>query len=242
MRSLWPGIGAIALALLFSGAGKAASLRVTPVTLDLVAPDSTATLHVRNEAQRPINVQVRVFRWTQANGDDRLDPTTDVVASPPIVTLGPRADNVVRIVRVSKKPVVGEEDYRVVVDELPDPTRRRAGVVNLVLRYSVPVFFGGAEATRAQMAWRIRRKGKSLVVTATNTGQQRFKVADLTLTDAAGHHTMLREGLVGYVLGRSTMQWSFPARGVVLSGRTVTLSALSNRGRTRATAAVQSAH
>jgi fimbrial chaperone protein len=31
----------------------------------------------------PVNVQIRVFRRSQNDGEERLEPTEDVVASPP---------------------------------------------------------------------------------------------------------------------------------------------------------------
>lgn len=218
----------------------AASLRVAPTTIDLVGPESAATLNMRNEDSRPINVQIRVFRWSQSNGVDQLTPTADVVASPPGQTLGPNADYVVRIVRVNKSPVSGEESYRLVVDELPDPSRRKPGVVNLVLRYSVPVFFRDADARKPQVTWSVRQNGNALTVAATNTGQQRLKVADFKLTDGGGHNVKLGSGLVGYVLGNASAQWSFPVNGTRISGRTVTLSGQSDGGEINATAVVQS--
>lgn len=232
------GITAAASVLFASFAGSAASLRVAPTTLDLVAPESAATLNMRNEDDRPINVQIRVFRWTQSDGVDRLVPTSDVVASPPGQQLGPKADYVVRVVRVNKAPVVGEESYRVVVDELPDASRRKPGVVNLVLRYSVPVFFRSTEARAPQVAWAVHQSGETITITAKNAGQQRFKIADLKLTDAAGRNTKLGNGLVGYVLGNASAQWSFPANGARISGRTVTLSSHGDGGEINATAAV----
>src|SRR4029079_10100865 len=71
-------IGAITLSMLSCHAGNAASLRVAPTNLELVAPDSAPTLTLRNEDTRPINVQIRVLHWTQIDGIERLDPTTDV--------------------------------------------------------------------------------------------------------------------------------------------------------------------
>ncbi|GEC52782.1 fimbrial chaperone protein [Bradyrhizobium japonicum] len=239
MPALLARVSGIAFACLFATRVEAASLRVAPTTLDLLMPDSAATLNLRNEDSRPINVQIRVFRWTQSGGADRLEPTTDVVASPPSQTLGPNADYVVRVVRVSKEPVVGEESYRVVVDELPDPARRRPGIVNLVLRYSVPVFFRGPDARPGQVSWTVGRSGNALAVTAKNAGQQRLKIADLKLIDGAGKSVTLGKGLVGYVLGNATMQWSFPAHGTSLSSHAVTLSAQSDAGQINATAAVQ---
>ncbi|MGY3690166.1 fimbrial chaperone protein [Bradyrhizobium sp. USDA 3240] len=239
MPGLLARVSRIAVACLCAARVEAASLRVAPTTLDLLAPDSAATLNLRNEDSRSINVQIRVFRWTQSGGADRLEPTSDVVASPPSQTLGPNADYVVRIVRVSKQPVEGEESYRVVVDELPDPARRRHGVVNLALRYSVPVFFRAPDLRQAQISWTVGRSGNGLAVTARNAGQQRLKIADLKLIDGTGQNIILGKGLVGYVLGNATIQWSFAAHGANLSGRSVTLSAQSDTGQVNATAAVQ---
>jgi len=163
-------------------------------------------------------VQIRVFRWTQTGGADRLAPTTDVVASPPSQTLDPTPTMSCALCGAAKQPVAGEESYRVVVDELPDPSRRQPGVVNVVLRYSLPVFFRSAGAARSQVSWTVRQNGNALAVTAKNAGQQRLKIADLKLADGTGKSITLGSGLVGYVLGNATMQWSFPAQGVHVSG------------------------
>ena len=238
MRSLLGSLSGVAI-ILGTASSNASSVRVAPTTVDLLAPDSATTLNLRNEDNRPINVQIRVFRWTQIDGVDRLSPTADVVASPPSQTLGPDTDYVVRIVRTSKQPVAGEESYRVVVDELPDLARRQAGVVNVVLRYSLPVFFRSSDAERSQISWTVRQRGNVFTVAVKNVGQQRLKIADLKLRDGAGRGITLGNGLVGYVLGKATMQWSFPAHGISVSGRTVALSAHSDGGEINATAAVQ---
>jgi fimbrial chaperone protein len=238
MRARLASVSGIAL-IFCTAPSNAASVRVAPTTADLLAPDSATTFNLRNEDNRPLNVQIRVFRWTQTGGADRLAPTTDVVASPPSQALEPNADYVVRVVRPAKQPVAGEESYRVVVDELPDPSRRQPGVVNVVLRYSLPVFFRSADAGRSQVSWTVRQNGDALAVTAKNAGQQRLKIADLKLADGTGRSITLGSGLVGYVLGNATMQWSFPARGIRVSGPTVKLSAQSDGGEINATAAVQ---
>src|SRR5580704_124123 len=119
----------------------AASLSVSPITVDVVTPATNATVTARNGESRPLAAQIRVFRWTQVDGQDRLEPTEDVVASPPIVTINSGADYVVRLERTAAGEVAGEEAYRAVIDELPNPNRQRNGAIALVLRYLVPVFF-----------------------------------------------------------------------------------------------------
>ncbi|RNJ46135.1 pilus assembly protein [Mesorhizobium erdmanii] len=227
MRSMLKSISAIALLLLAAGLAQAASLRVAPTNIEMIAPDSAAALTLRNDAKQPINVQIRVFRWTQEGGIERLEPTSDVVASPPAAKLGPGADYLVRVVRVSKSAVAGEESYRVIIDELPDPSRKKAGTVSLVLRYSVPVFFRNPDAAAPNVSWSLSGKGRGLLLTAKNTGESRLRLSDLTLTQS-GRKLGNRNGLVGYVLGGGTMQW--PIAGKTLSGGAVLLSAQSDFG------------
>ncbi|PWW04403.1 pili/flagellar assembly PapD-like chaperone [Hoeflea marina] len=134
-------IAASLAACLIAGAAQAASLRVSPITLDLKMGASASTVRLWNEDRTATNVQVRVFRWTKVNGKDRLEPTTDVVASPPITKLAPGSENVIRVVRVSKKPVSGTEAYRLLIDELPDASKRVPGQVKVLVRHSIPVRF-----------------------------------------------------------------------------------------------------
>lgn len=228
MRSMLKGIGATVFLLLWSLAADAASLRVAPTTVELLAPDSAAVFNLRNEAKRPLNVQIRVFRWSQEGGVEQLTPTSDVVASPPSARLAANADYVIRVVRVAKKPVRSEESYRIVVDELPDPSRRKAGTVALVVRHVLPVFFRNPDAPGAEVTWSLARSGGTLVLVAKNTGGSRLRLSDVSLTQG-GKSVGGRKGLVGYVLGGATMQWPI-GKAARLSGGAVTLSAQSHSG------------
>lgn len=187
---------------------EATALRVAPILLDVTAPAGATSLTLRNDEPRPLNVQIRVFRWTQVNGEDRLEPTTDVVVSPPIANLAKGMEYVVRIVRTTPQPIISEESYRVIVDEIPDLTQRRNGVVNFVMRYSIPVFFAPPIAPLPKVAWSARRVGDSLVVTAVNSGGRRLKISNIKLKNARGGLVVSREGLLGYVLNGTTMKWS----------------------------------
>jgi fimbrial chaperone protein len=234
MRQLRLLVASATLCVWMAATSEAASLRVAPVILDLTAPTAASSVRVWNDAERPINVQIRVFRWSQSGGEDRLEPTTDVVASPPITTLQPGSENLVRIVRTTKRPVEGEESYRLLVDELPQPGERTAGTVVLVVRYSLPVFFAAPEAAGAEVSWSVRRQDGGFLVTAQNSGTERLRVSNLELSGGAAGR---RDGLVGYVLGDSSMSWFVPGSGG--SGGSVTISADGEAGRFNATARLQ---
>lgn len=224
--------------LLTSPHAEATSLRAAPAKLELVAPDSAATLSLRNEDSKPINAQIRVFRWSQVNGEEKLEPNVDVAASPPLTTLGGGIDYVVRVVRVTKTPVAGEETYRLLVDELPDAARRVPGAVTVVVRYSIPVFFVSRDAAPPKLSWAIKQVDGSLVLTGTNSGGRHARISDLQLT-SEGKPVVSRAGLVGYVLGGSTMQWTLPLpRSGPAAPRALALSAQTESGPIHATIAV----
>lgn len=236
MRVLSIVAAALMAVLAFVGLSPAASLRVAPVVLDLRAPTAASTIRIWNDARRPIKVQIRVFRWFQRNGEDAYEVTNDVVASPPITTLRPGGENLVRIVRSSKRPVQAEESYRLVVDELPDPSRRQqSGTVVMVVRHSIPVFFVNPDVAGAEPHWTVERRRGGFAVTVQNKGSMRLKVSNLTLS-GRGTPVARRDGLVGYVLGNSTASWFVPSTGRGRLSGSVKISADSEAGRFDATA------
>jgi fimbrial chaperone protein len=199
---------ALFIGVLITPVVAAGSLRLTPVTLALTAPRSAATLTLENSASRAINVQLRVFRWTQVDGEEHLEPTRAVVASPPIVRLAPGVQQTLRILRIDPHPVDGVETYRLWVDQLPDPADNRSGRVSFVVRQSVPVVFAAPTAAAPRVEWAASLSGGVVTLTAANAGDIPMKIAGAALERADGARTILAEGLLGYVLGGSTMRWT----------------------------------
>jgi fimbrial chaperone protein len=206
MSSLVKRLILASVGLSWSTCGSAADLRVAPATVEAHIGARTATLNVVNGEQRPLKVQVRVTRWTQQGNRDELSPTQDVVASPPFVSLKPGERYVVRLVRTAKSPVRGEESYRILVDEVPEPHTVAPGTVNFVLRQSIPVFFSDDPRRAPQVSWRVGREGANLWLVGRNTGTRRIRISDATI-DARGTAIYHEAGLVGYVLPNSEMRW-----------------------------------
>jgi fimbrial chaperone protein len=221
-----------------SAAPQAASLQVAPVRVEVAAPGAASTITLRNEGSTPLNAQIRVFRWVQRNGEDKLEPTEDVVASPPGASLAPKTDYTVRLVRVTKRPLEAGESYRLLVDELPDPKSRQNGVVTLVMRYSIPVFFSSRASADAKLAWSVEQRGSRVYVSAANAGDQPVRISFLRASHG-GRTVSFGDGLAGYVLGRSTMRWQAPGQFPRADGGPVTITAQSDRGPINALAPAQ---
>lgn len=187
---------------LFSKGVMAASLNVSPTKVEIFYPQQATTLNLRNMGDKETIGQVRVFAWRQENGEDILEPTEAVVASPPIVEIHPGTDYTIRIVRTAGEPVVGEESYRLVVDEVPDAAARRNGVITVAIRYVIPLFFDSLDAGQARLTWSLSSRGGKTFLSARNDGDRREQLRDLSF----GGRSIVR-GLAGYVLGHSESSW-----------------------------------
>jgi len=185
----------------------ALSLQVTPVLLQVDAPNNAATVTLRNSGSKPLTAQIRVFRWDEASGQEKLDPTTDVVASPPAVQLQPEQDYVLRIVRLKSMPVEHEESYRLLIDELPD-AQFQTRTVNFVVRHAIPVFFDSPTTLTSQFTAKVKQSAHAITLTVANDGDRRIRLAGVNIQDQTGKRISFGPGLVGYALGHSTMNWT----------------------------------
>lgn len=189
------------------GPVSASGLQVMPTSLTLQAARAADGLWLRNTGDAPLNAQVRVYRWTQTNGKDRLEPTRALVASPPMLKLDAGKSQLIRVIRTGAPPARGEAAFRIVVNELP--VDKDKGGLNFVLRYSIPVFVqaAGSSDARPELSWSLERKGNQLLLGVRNDGKRHAQISDVSLVDAAGKRHQLKQGLLGYVLPGMHMHW-----------------------------------
>ena len=167
--------------------------------------------NVGNAGSKPLQIQARVFRWSQQGGRDVLEKTADVAVSPPVLSLNENGEGIVRLVRVANTPVAGEETYRVLFDELPSREKLQGTGVKVLIRQSIPVFFYGLDRRLGSLTWQTRREGGKTVLEARNQGQKRIRLMKMTVTDPAARQLVSIEGLAGYVFGRQRFEWELPA-------------------------------
>ena len=201
MRNIIAGTLTALLTLGVVSSSQATSLQISPVLVEVPAPGAASKLLLKNSGSELVKAQIRIFKWVQENGKDKLVPTRDVVASPPLVKISPKGTNLVRVIRISKKPTDGEEAYRIIVDQLPDRSKKSGVAVKLQMRYSIPVFFGGNHNDEPSLAWKVKNHGSNLVV--KNKGKKHIRISELKVEDKKGARIASKNGLVGYVLSNS---------------------------------------
>ena len=222
-----------------SDLAQSGALRVSPVLLDIPIPAAAGSIRLRNEADEPVVVQVRALRWTQDGGTDELSATQDVAISPPIFEMKPHATQLVRVVRVSRSQRTNEESYRIFVDEIPNCPGPRGRNIRLAVRHSIPLFFAGLNNSPPVLRWSLQQIDGDWYCVLTNDGGQRVRISNLTIRSGGNQNISLGSGLIGYVLGHSTVRWPIPKSGSRIGpGKSVAISALTDSGPLNAMAIV----
>jgi fimbrial chaperone protein len=192
---------AVAALLLAMGAS-AGEFSVAPVRIFLHPNERAIAVTVVNEGSEELVMQSELYSWQQkADGSDDLQPTEDVVLSPPIVKLAPKARQVLRLARVGPAPTDREQTYRLIVREVPEakPSTDRNPKVQMALAFSLPIFITPNGAKR-QMDCEVQRaSAQSVKVSCANTGRAYAQIRGISLASADGA-TLAARDVVGYIL------------------------------------------
>ncbi|MDA8656068.1 fimbria/pilus periplasmic chaperone [Luminiphilus sp.] len=82
-------------------------------------------LTVRNDGTEPASLQMEMLNWSQAQGQDVLTPTRELLANPPIFTVPAGGSQLVRVGLRRAPDGQRELTYRIVLQELPPPPKSR---------------------------------------------------------------------------------------------------------------------
>lgn len=161
------------LLVAFAGMESAAAgvFSVTPVRIYMMPRDRAVAVTITNEGESPVVLQADLNLWRQkADGTDELSPTDDLILAPPIVKLGPKTRQVVRLARLRAPDAVRQLTYRLILREIPEATAPKDKVqVSIALALSMPVFITPPAAKR-EIACDASLAERELKVSCANSG------------------------------------------------------------------------
>ncbi|MGR5946028.1 fimbrial biogenesis chaperone [Enterobacter sp. C4G1] len=202
----------------------AATILLWPIDPWLSADTKATELWIQNQGNSATTMQVRIVRWKQEEGFERYTAQQDVVASPPIVTIGKDSKQLIRLIKQGAVPMGVEQAYRIIVDEIPQPDAKAEPTIGLKLqmRYSIPLFVYGqgiptikegahhALVESKNLSWRVTQEGGHPALEVRNQGDVHVRLSQVTL-EQGGQKRTVADGLLGYVLPDSTRRWPIPA-------------------------------
>lgn len=203
-----------AAAALAGRSADAGTFQVSPVRIELGSGAPSGALTVRNDGQDSVVVQMSVLKWTQAGNADRYEPTIEALVTPPIATIPPGAEQLVRV-GLRRAPDPRQEiAYRLYVQEVPPPPQPGFSGLQMALRIGVPVFVAPLLPADRSLAWKARLADDgSLLVSVTNAGTANAQVQSLAVRAVEGPRAWTADHALTYVLAGSERSWRLAPEG-----------------------------
>lgn len=155
-------------------------LTIAPIMIHAPASGGSVSMAISSTMPEPVTIQVRVFEWSQTDGEDRLSPSHSVRFAPEIFALSPGQAQTVRFLVPDTK---GAGAWRVVVDELPSAgsagTAEGYSQLNIRLRHVLAMFAQSA-GVPSQLEAHLDEDALWLI----NPGPGWLKLHSLKLVDA----------------------------------------------------------
>lgn len=215
-----------AAALPLSSARAGTPLLIWPIDPVIAPGQQAAALWLENHGPQPAALQVRVFGWKQAAGEETYEAQQAVLPSPPIATIAPGGRQLVRLIATRPVAAGTEQAFRIFIDELPTPEGAtpppaEGASVKLQLRYAVPLFVYGQGAVppgrgrdspppgalQPAVDWDTLQDGGKPVLVLRNTGNAHARVTAVEWSSSDGRSGSINAGLLGYVLAGSQMRF-----------------------------------
>ena len=192
-----------------TGPAQSAVFGVSPTRVTFDASHKSATITVSNNDSEPITIQATVKSWTQVDGKDVYEPTRDVLITPPVVTILPGAEQILRL-GFRRPPSPQKEDaYRVYLQEIPPPPKPGFNGVGVALRVGVPVFVMSNKNLAPKPRWGVTYLAgeHALRVVLTNAGTAHLQLYEFTLRALTGDANLVHQTQGSYVLSGQHSEW-----------------------------------
>ncbi len=212
--------GTLCVVLAAGGTAAASTLAVAPIRVELSSTVSTAVLTLRNQEDAPVVVQARPAAWSQPGDRDQLDDTHDLLVTPPLFTIPPKGQQVLRVALLRKPDPSRELDYRLVLSEVPQAAGPNSTGLRVALSITLPIFVAAQSRTGADLTWHhsLLPDG-TLDIRAYNHGTAHVQILNFDAQSADHEAQKLHADTSRYLLPGTTAHWQLPA-GTSLSAAT----------------------
>jgi|SRR5687768_12409718 len=207
---------ALAVTVGLASPADAATFNVNPTQIFLTGTNGSALLTLKNNSDQPLRFQLTAFTWNQSvRGEMELEPTTDVVFFPALLSLKPGEERKVRVGGVAAGGA-REKTYRIFVEELPSVEATVPGAaVKVLTKMGIPIFVRPASERTTATLDGLTVAGGRVRFAFANAGTVHVVPQDIKVRakDAAGA-TLLDQTVPGwYVLagGRREFEIELPA-------------------------------
>lgn len=184
-----------------------ASLNVSPVRVNLSDSHTKDVIQITNHEDSVKSYEVEVVAWSQT--DERREvysPTEDILAVPPLFSLNPGEEQLIRVGMLTDADANTERSYRMFITEIapPEPEKIRSTGITMRLQIGIPVFVAPAAAATSSLEYiDFLQIEDQLFVQFRNSGNTHIKVVEVHYA-APGSADKVVTPAVAYILAGQT--------------------------------------
>ena len=163
-------------------------------------------------------MQTSLVSWTQENGQDVYAPTKEILGTPPIATIPPGGEQILRVGMRRAPDAVNELAYRVFLQEVPPPPKPGFQGLQVALRLSLPIFVQPRQGpAKATLVWNLDLQGEdTLRLRLDNQGTGHIQVSDISLFQPGQDQAVASQSSLVYVLPGQSRAWELKTKAVRL--------------------------
>lgn len=198
---------------------------VAPVKIEFSPDSRSASITITNRETEERVMEIQILAWRQEDGKDVVEPTNDVIAAPPIFTLGPLQAQTIRLALIHRLQSEQETAFRLIVKEVPSQlVVARFGAITS-LEFNLPVFVDPSLQSHREATWSIAEgNAGNLRLSLVNPTNVHMHINSLQVRLPSGQ-TVTVQG-ERYALAGSTVSWDVKDDGHAQAGSTVKVMAL----------------
>jgi fimbrial chaperone protein len=200
--------------LCFTNICLAGSMSVFPLRVNFEAGKTSEIVTVRNTDTKPLLLQPAVNKWSQVDGQEVLEPTRDLLLSPPLVEIPPGESQTVRIVLRRDPDVSTQASYRLVLQEVPRKAESTGQQVVMALKITLPIFVASKNPSPPILS--VSTVLGSSVLNFKNSGQSHIQVKSVSVLD--GSNQIAKNESMFYVLPGQTIKLKVDTKGRPIVG------------------------
>jgi len=225
----WVLPGLLQLALI--GACQAGSIQLTPVQIDLSAAARVAVLTVLNTGEDESVMQVTLNKWTHDGQHYVYEQSQDLVVTPATFRLAPGKQQIVRIGLRAIPPTDGVElAYRLLVEEVPQPSSSSVTGAQLVVRHDLPVFVAPTRAAKSILDASIDCAADGAKLRLANIGNVHAKVLSVVLEATPAMQVVGRWDTFEYLLPSAKKSWELSKLAPEAVGKPLQVTLITDQG------------
>jgi fimbrial chaperone protein len=161
-----------------------------------------------NRGDTAMVLQLQLMRWSAEEGPTHYEPSNDLLATPPIMSIAPGKSQIVRVGLRKAAASRDELSYRLFIEEVPPPMQPGYQGLQMALRVSVPVFVQPEHAVQPLLRWSIVKDGgRPVALRVSNEGNGHARLLDVQLRLADGEREVALREAKGYLLPGQSNQW-----------------------------------